>query len=139
MGPEPFSIGALFQGGELIIILVVALVVLGPARLPELARKAGEYAAELRKAAREIQRGLESEVSGLKEATDELKAVRDEFKKPMDEIRKSADEVGISRLEWTGPKPISGPTPADAMADLEEIERQEYLRSRGLLAGDEEE
>jgi sec-independent protein translocase protein TatB len=129
----------MFQGGELIIILVVALVVLGPARLPELARKAGVYAAELRKAAREIQRGLESEVSGLKEATDELKAVRDEFKKPMDEIRKSADEVGISRLEWTGPKPISGPTPADAMADLEEIERQEYLRSRGLLAGDEEE
>jgi sec-independent protein translocase protein TatB len=129
----------MFQGGELIIILVVALVVLGPARLPELARKAGEYAAELRKAAREIQRGLESEVSGLKEATDELKAVRDEFKKPMDEIRRSADEVGISRLEWTGPKPISGPTPADAMADLEEIERQEYLRSRGLLAGDEEE
>lgn len=129
----------MFQGGELIIILIVALVVLGPARLPELARKAGEYAAELRKAAREIQRGLESEVSGLKEAGDDLRAVRDEFKKPIDDIRKSVDEVGISRLEWTGPKPISGPTPADAMADLEAIEREEYLRSRGLASGDEEE
>lgn len=129
----------MFQGGEVIIILIVALIVLGPARLPEIARKAGEYAAELRKAAREIQRGLESEVSGLKEATDEFKAVKDEFKKPLGEIKKAADEVGISRLEWTGPKPISGPTPADAMADLEEIERQELLRSKETDAGDEEE
>jgi Tat protein translocase TatB subunit len=129
----------MFQGGELIVILIVALVVLGPTRLPGLARKAGEYAAELRKAAREIQRGLEAEVSGLKDATDDLKAVKDEFRKPLEDIRKSVDEVGMSRLEWTGPKPISGPTPADAMADLEEIERREYLRSRGLDFGDEEE
>jgi sec-independent protein translocase protein TatB len=129
----------MFQGGELIIILIVALVVLGPERLPALAKKAGEYAAELRKAAREIQRGLESEVSGLKEASDELKAVKEEFKKPLRDIQKSVDEVGISRLEWTGPKPISGPTPADAMADLDEIEREEYLRSRGLAGGGEEE
>jgi sec-independent protein translocase protein TatB len=129
----------MFQGGELIIILIVALVVLGPERLPALAKKAGEYAAELRKAAREIQRGLESEVAGLKDATDEFRAVKEEFKKPFDDIRKAANEVGVSRLEWTGPKPISGPTPADAMADLEAIEREEYLRSLGLSDGDEEE
>ena len=30
----------------------------------------------------------------------------------------------MSRLDWEGPKPISGPTPADAMADLEEIEKK---------------
>ncbi len=129
----------MFQGGELIIILIVALIVLGPARLPEIARKAGEYAAELRKAAREIQRGLESEVAGLKEVSDEWKGIKDDFKKPLGDIKNAVDEVGVSRLEWTGPKPVSGPTPADAMADLEEIERQEYLRSRGIDAGGEEE
>lgn len=128
----------MFQGGELIIILIVALVVLGPTRLPDLARKAGQYATELRKAAREIQQGLEAEVSGLKEATDELRAVKDEFKKPIDDIRKSVDEVGVSRLDWTGPKPISGPTPADAMADLDEIESRQDSRSRGPGGGEEE-
>ncbi|HEY5889247.1 MAG TPA: twin-arginine translocase TatA/TatE family subunit [Acidimicrobiia bacterium] len=128
----------MFQGGELIIIMIVALIVLGPARLPEIARKAGEYAAELRKAAREIQRGLESEVAGLKEVSDEWKGIKDDFKKPLGDIKKAADEVGVSRLEWTGPKPVSGPTPADAMADLEEIERREALQSREP-GGDEEE
>jgi sec-independent protein translocase protein TatB len=112
------------QGGELIIIVIVALIVLGPTRLPDLARKAGEYATELRKAARDIQRGLETEVSDLKAASDEFKAVRDEFKKPLDDVRKGIDEVGVSRLDWTGPKPLSGPTPGDAMADLDEIERR---------------
>jgi Tat protein translocase TatB subunit len=116
----------MIQGGEVLIILLVALVVLGPARLPEYARKAGRYAAELRRAAREITAGLESEVSDFKSVRDELGAVRDEFKRGI-------EEVGSSRLEWKGPKPISGPTPEDAMRDLEEIEKQ----SRGD-AGEEE-
>jgi Sec-independent protein translocase protein TatA len=38
----------MLQGGEIIIILLLALVVLGPTRLPELARKLGEWTAELR-------------------------------------------------------------------------------------------
>lgn len=104
------------------IILIVALVVLGPTRLPALARKAGEYAAELRKAAREVRQGLEAEVSDLKSAGDELRKVREDIRKPFDEVKKGMDEVGVSRLEWKGPKPLSGPTPADAMADLDAIE-----------------
>lgn len=110
------------QGGEVVIIVIVALIVFGPQRLPELARKAGQYATELRKAAREVREGLEAEVSDLKAAGDEIRDVGRELKKPMDDARKSMDEVGMSRLEWTGPKPLSGPTPADAMADLEDIE-----------------
>ncbi|MEX1092867.1 MAG: twin-arginine translocase TatA/TatE family subunit [Acidimicrobiia bacterium] len=125
----------MLQGGEVIIILIVALIVLGPTRLPELARKAGEYATELRKAAREVREGLESEVSDLKEAGNELRAVKDEIRRPFEETAKGIDEVGLSRLEWKGPKPLSGPTPADAMADLEEIERQK-LREQG--PGDDE-
>lgn len=103
------------QGGEVLIILLVALVVLGPTRLPELARKAGEYTSELRKAAREIRSGLEAEVA-------DLKSVGDDVRKPLSEIRREVDEVTASRLDWTGPKPLSGPTPADAMRDLDEIE-----------------
>ncbi|MDH3189756.1 MAG: twin-arginine translocase TatA/TatE family subunit [Acidimicrobiia bacterium] len=105
------------QGGEVLIILLVALVVLGPTRLPELARKAGRYTSELRKAAREISAGLEAEVA-------DLKSVGEEVKRPFGELRREVDEVTASRLDWTGPKPLSGPTPADAMRDLDEIERR---------------
>jgi sec-independent protein translocase protein TatB len=120
----------MLQGGEVIIILIVALVVLGPTRLPDLARKAGEYATELRKAAREVREGLEAEVSDLKAAGDEIRAVNREIRKPFDDARKSIDEVGVSRLEWKGPKPISGPTPADAMADLEDIGARQKLEEQ---------
>jgi Tat protein translocase TatB subunit len=120
----------MLQGGEVIIILIVALVVLGPSRLPDLARKAGQYATELRRAAREVREGLEAEVSDLKAAGDELRAVNREIRKPFEEARESIDEVGVSRLDWKGPKPLSGPTPADAMADLEEIEARQKLEEQ---------
>ena len=115
---------AMLQGGEIIIILLLALVVLGPTRLPEMARKLGEWTAELRSAARDIRRGLEAEVDDLKQVRDDLKAPLQDLKKSSDELRKDVGDAGVSRLDWNGPKPVSGPTPADAMADLEEIERK---------------
>jgi len=114
----------MIQGGEIIIILLVALVVLGPTRLPELARKLGTWTAELRAAARDIRRGLEDEVDDMKRVNEDIKGSLDELKKSTEDIRKDIDDAGISRLEWNGPKPVSGPTPAEAMADLDEIERR---------------
>lgn len=114
----------MLQGGEIIIILLLALVVLGPTRLPEMARKLGEWAAELRSAARDIRRGLEAEVEDIKKVSQDLKADVEDLKKSSDEIRKEIDEAGMSRLDWNGPKPVSGPTPAEAMADLDEIEKR---------------
>ena len=96
----------------------------GPDRLPELAKKLGEWTAELRSAARDLRRGLEAEVADIKQVGEDLKAPLDELKKSSDEVRKGIEETGVSRLDWEGPKPISGPTPADAMADLEEIEKK---------------
>ena len=109
----------MIQTGEIIIIALLALVVLGPTRLPELARKVGKWTAELRQAAREITAGLEAEVADLREAGESLKAPLDEVKKPFREI---GDELGKG-LDWKGPKPVSGPTPEDAMRDLEEMNR----------------
>jgi Tat protein translocase TatB subunit len=114
----------MLQGGEIIIILLLALVVLGPTRLPELARRLGEWTAELRSAARDIRRGLEAEVADIKQVGEDLKAPLDELKKSSTQLRKDIDEAGGSGLDWKGPKPVSGPTPADAMADLEEIENK---------------
>lgn len=119
----------MLQGGEIIIILLLALVVLGPRRLPEMARKIGEWTAELRAAAREVRSGLEAEVEDLKDVQDDLKGITNDLKAPLDELKDAAKEVqkdvegAASGHEWTGPKPVSGPTPEEAMADLREIER----------------
>ncbi|MBX6377299.1 MAG: twin-arginine translocase TatA/TatE family subunit [Clostridia bacterium] len=43
-----------FGTGELLIIALVALVVFGPSRLPELARSFGRSVAEFRRAAQEV-------------------------------------------------------------------------------------
>ena len=114
----------MLQGGEIIIILLLALVVLGPKRLPEMARKLGEWTAELRSAARDLRRGLEAEVADIKQVGEDLKAPLQDLKKSSDELRRDIDDAAGSGLDWTGPKPVSGPTPADAMADLEEIEQK---------------
>ena len=113
----------MLQTGEIIVIALLALIVLGPRRLPEAARKIGQWTAELRKAAREITAGLEAEVSDLKEVGRELKAPLDEVKKPFTDIRKDVEGLGDEAFEWKGPKPVSGPTPEDAMRDYEEMNR----------------
>ena len=111
----------MIQGGEIIIILLVALVVLGPTRLPDMARRIGQWTAELRAAAREITQGLEAEVADLKQVGKDLKAPVEELKQPLKDVQGDVKAADPRRFDWTGPKPVSGPTPEDAMADLEEI------------------
>lgn len=122
----------MLQGGEIIIIALLALIVLGPKRLPEMARKVGKWTTELRAAAREISAGLENEVADLRAAGEDLRAVGDELrgqadqiKQPLADIEKDVKAADPRGYEWTGPKPLSGPTPADAMADLERIDQSD--------------
>ena len=54
-----FNIG----GGELIVILLIALIVLGPQRLPDAARQVGKTMSELRR----LSTGFQNEVRGALE------------------------------------------------------------------------
>ncbi|MEO8483838.1 MAG: TatA/E family twin arginine-targeting protein translocase [Acidobacteriota bacterium] len=54
MGPIGFP--------ELVIIFVVALIVFGPRKLPELGRSLGKGLAEFKKASTELQRTLDEEI-----------------------------------------------------------------------------
>ena len=51
-----FNVG----GGEFLVILIVALVVLGPSKLPEVARQAGAMARELRRMSTSFQAEMKS-------------------------------------------------------------------------------
>lgn len=58
---------------ELVTIAVVALLVFGPQRLPEIARKLGKLAKEVSRAANELKAGIEREYD---EAAEPLSDVR---------------------------------------------------------------
>jgi len=65
---------------EIIWIVVIILIVFGPQRLPEMARKAGRFMAKARDAANALQKQITEEygdtIAPLKEVGDELKEAR---------------------------------------------------------------
>lgn len=65
---------------EIIWIVVIILIVFGPQRLPEMARKVGQFVAKARDAANALQKQITEEygdaITPLKDVGEELKEVR---------------------------------------------------------------
>ena len=76
---------------ELIIILVIALVVIGPQKLPDLAKALGKGLAEFRKASQEIKDSfnLDEEISAIKKDT--VDTIND-FKDSLDKVDDDEDQ-----------------------------------------------
>ncbi len=83
---------------ELIIILVIALIVFGPSKLPDLARALGRGVAEFRKATQELKESLDVNEEDLKE----LKELKQEI---ADTISGVDSPYGISESEEKEEKP----------------------------------
>ena len=62
-------------GPELVVIFIVALLIFGPRKLPELGRMLGKGMAEFRRAANDLKDSLETEVAREQPARRELKAI----------------------------------------------------------------
>ena len=86
-----FNIGA----GEFLVILVIALVVLGPERLPEAIRKVGQVMGELRK----LSAGFQDEL-------------RDAMNEPLEEMRSTVDMVRNPFRDGEEPEPQTTATPS---------------------------
>ncbi|HEY4485186.1 MAG TPA: twin-arginine translocase TatA/TatE family subunit [Nitrospiria bacterium] len=69
---------------ELLVILVLALLVLGPQRLPEIARALGRGVAELRRATRDLQEEVETETRRMDEGLTRIGHAGPETEKPED-------------------------------------------------------
>jgi len=139
-----------FSGLEILTIAVIALVVFGPHRLPEIARTMGKYVRELREAVRDLRDGIEKEVAPLREP---IKEIRQDLAEPVSDvkrtlaetadaagavdrdIRQSLEETGRAapdastpvpetpeppEARWVAPEPPVGVSPGEAWKGLDD-------------------
>lgn len=89
------------QGGELIIIAVLALVVLGPERLPDAMRRLGRALGQLRRMGNEVTEEFRSAVA---DPMDDLRsAVVDPARDLHDAARGTAESVRDGMADPSGP------------------------------------
>jgi Tat protein translocase TatB subunit len=67
---------------ELLIILILALLVFGPKKLPEVGRSVGKALREFRRTSDEIKGRIEEEIN-----KSEIKTVQEDIQKSIDEIK----------------------------------------------------
>ena len=108
---------------ELLIILVVALFVVGPKKLPGVARSLGQGVSELRKAAGEVMSGVteHEEFQEIKKMKDDLqetvKAVRD----PMAAITESVKDDFAQTIDLEPEPEPQKAEPVDGPAAMESL------------------
>jgi TatA/E family protein of Tat protein translocase len=101
---------------ELIVIFVIALLVFGPRKLPELGRSLGKSLGEFKRASNELRNTLEEEVrvEEQREATQRATATpADPPTGPRAVEAPPADDPSIE----TGPRPAAETTPRSVTAD----------------------
>ena len=95
-------------GGEILVILLVALIVLGPTKLPPAVRQVGKVVGEIRRIGQGFQQELREAAKPLQEATADLKAadkdLRETTQKPLKEM--------TDTLKAADPRKVIAPPPA---------------------------
>jgi sec-independent protein translocase protein TatB len=76
--------------GEIAFIAIVALLVFGPDRLPELSRKAGELLAKAREATKSFTDAIDNEFD---DASAPIRSLKAEYDATKDELTKAAGTV----------------------------------------------
>lgn len=77
---------------ELIVIFVIALVVFGPKKLPDLGKSIGRAMAEFKKASEEFQESVRSEMKEVEKSAD------------LEEVKKLGSLENLSADKETGPE-----------------------------------
>ncbi|MCU0370478.1 MAG: twin-arginine translocase TatA/TatE family subunit [Bacteroidales bacterium] len=81
------------SAGELMVILLVAFLVFGPSKIPEIARKIGRGMNEIRRASDEIKREITKETRKVEKEMNMEGSVYKDIKQTADEIKKDFDDV----------------------------------------------
>ncbi len=89
---------------ELVIILVIALIIFGPRKLPELGRSLGKSIGEFKKASNELQRTLDDEIR-MEEQRENKKAIRVE----QDSAIAAAQPIPATPADLAAPAAVAVP------------------------------
>jgi len=96
---------------ELLIIFVIALIVFGPKKLPDLGKSIGRAMAEFKKASDEFQESVRSEMKEVEQSAN----VKEELK----QIEQQVEQLGAPRADGEVKEQQTGPS-GDAKAEGEE-------------------
>ena len=131
------------SGSEVIVILILALVILGPDKLPDAMRRAGRTWAELRK----LSSGFQEEVrKGFEEPTKEVRKTADTVRKaaafPSKKLRYNplkdaapAMPEGESVAEPPAESEQDLPAPADPVPEPEPVDAEPQTTADGPATG----
>jgi TatA/E family protein of Tat protein translocase len=106
--------------GELILIFVIALLVFGPKKLPEIGRTVGKAMREFKKASEEIKGRIEEEIeaSEIKDIRKEIQsgaeAFRTEIQRATDDAAKEASVTEVRKEIQSGADAVKGEIEAAA-------------------------
>jgi len=115
---------------ELLLIFVIALIVFGPGRLPELARTLGKAMRELRRMSLEVTAEFAKELR-------DMEAVSREVKETTEAIKQAAD-IKSTLVESVGPALTVGELREEPrIPDVQETPSQAEAEKKGTV-GDEE-
>ena len=99
-------------GGEILLILIVALLLFGPRKLPQIGKTLGKAVGEFRNATNELRRGIEREVH-----LEELKETGRELTDADRRIRNELRAVTTAGTCEEQPAPVAAERPAPQAAE----------------------
>ena len=91
---------------ELIVIMVIALIVIGPNKLPDLAKALGRGLAEFRKASQELKESLN--------LNEDIRAIKKETSETINDFKASIDKAATEMVN-----DVTNEAPEEAAVDLE--------------------
>ena len=109
---------------EIILILAIALIVLGPKKLPEIAKSLGRGIAEFKKATQDFKQNIEVD-NDFKEARDTLQDIKGDLEQGVRQsVSGGTGPIDVDRMEQKGtgePDAGEGSEKAETPAGEEEI------------------
>jgi sec-independent protein translocase protein TatB len=93
---------------KILVIFGLALVVLGPEKLPRVAATVGRWVGRARVMARQFRDQLEQESEGLRKHSDGLREAADSFRQAADGLRREFDP---NAAPVPGQRPTAAPSP----------------------------